>query len=269
MTKQEIVEQIGKKKSLLCVGLDTDITKIPKYLLELEDPVFEFNKKIINATADYSIAFKLNTAFYESMGINGWSSLDKTIKYINENYPEIFSIADAKRGDIGNTSKMYASAFLEKMNFDSITVSPYMGEDSVKPFLEYKDKWIIILGLTSNIGASDFQFQKVENKELYKMVIEKTSIYGNHQNTMYVVGATKSEFIKEIRKIIPSHFLLVPGIGAQGGNLENVCKYGLNKDFGLIINSSRSIIYADNTENFDFAAMKEAKKIQKKISELL
>ena len=269
MTKQELIKNIKKKRSLLCVGLDTDINRIPPHLLKEEYPIFEFNKQIIDSTQEYVIAYKPNIAFYESKGIKGWLSLKKTIEYINFNYPEIFTIADAKRGDIGNTSKMYAEAFFKELNFNSITVAPYMGEDSISPFLEYRNKWAIILALTSNKGAEDFQFQKLEGEEFYKKVLEKTSKYGTDENIMYVVGATREEHFKEVRKLIPNHFLLVPGVGAQGGKLEEVCKNGLNTNYGLIINSSRGIIYADNTKNFADIAKEKAKEIQKKIEVFL
>ena len=267
MNYSDLVKQINKKQSLLCVGLDSDIHKIPKHLLKLEDPIFEFNKAIIDATADYSIAFKPNLAFYESLGLSGWKSLEKTISYINERYPEIFTIADAKRGDIGNTSKMYAKAFFENLNFDAVTVAPYMGEDSVKPFLEYENKWVILLALTSNQGAHDFQFikNKENQKQIFEQVIETSSKWGNKNNMMYVVGATKAEMLKDIRKIVPEHFLLVPGVGAQGGDLDAVIKNGSNNNKALIINSSRGIIYANQTEKFNLSAQEESKKIQQQM----
>ncbi len=271
MNYSELFEQIKKKKSFLCVGLDTDINKIPEFLLEKEDPMFEFNKAIVDATQEYTIAYKPNIAFYESMGTKGWISLEKTVKYIKSNYPEIFLIADAKRGDIGNTSKMYAKAFLETMDFDSITVAPYMGEDSVTPFLDYKNKWVILLALTSNKGAFDLQFFKSddENKVLYEKVLEKSQDWGNKENMMYVVGATKAEMLEGIRKIIPDHFLLVPGVGAQGGSLEEVVKYGINKNCGLIVNSSRGIIYASKDANFAEVAKEKAKELQLQMEILL
>jgi orotidine-5'-phosphate decarboxylase len=266
MTREQLVSEIRRKKSFLCIGLDTDITKIPQHLLNDEDPLFAFNKEIIDATHDLVVAYKPNTAFYEAHGVKGWISLEKTINYINEKYPEIFTIADAKRGDIGNTSKMYAKAFFEDLNFDSVTVAPYMGSDSVKPFLEFKNKWVILLGLTSNQGAFDFQFIKDdEGKELNQHVMEKASEWANEEQLMFVVGATKAEYLSQIRKTIPNHFLLVPGVGAQGGSLADVVKFGKNKDIGLLINSSRGIIYADNTENFAQVARAKATEIQQEM----
>ena len=260
MNKQELINQIKQKKSFLCIGLDTDIQKIPEHLLKFDDPVFEFNKQIIDSTKDLCVAYKLNTAFYESNGINGWKSLMKTIEYIPKN---IFSIADAKRGDIGNTSKMYAKTFFETMDFDSITVNPYMGSDSVEPFLDFNNKWVILLALTSNKGSEDFQnFSNQSNVKLYQQVIEKSMNWSDDSRIMYVVGATKSDSLKEIRKIIPDHFLLIPGVGAQGGSLDDVVKFGMNKDCGLLINSSRSIIYAGHGENFAENARKAALKIK-------
>jgi orotidine-5'-phosphate decarboxylase len=268
MNYSELVKEINKKQSLLCVGLDSDINKIPKHLLKLEDPIFEFNKAIIDATASTSIAFKPNLAFYESLGLSGWKSLEKTISYINELYPEIFTIADAKRGDIGNTSKMYAKAFFENLNFDAVTVAPYMGKDSVSPFLEYENKWVIVLALTSNQGAFDFQFSKdTENqKHLFENVLERSSQWGTKNNMMYVVGATKAEMLKDVRQIIPEHFLLVPGVGAQGGSLDAVVKNGATQEKGLIINSSRGIIYADQTENFAKVSAEKSMELQKEMS---
>jgi len=264
MNYSDLVNQINKKRSLLCVGLDSDLNKIPQHLLKLEDPIFEFNKVIIDSTANYSVAFKPNLAFYESLGLSGWKSLEKTISYINERYPEIFTIADAKRGDIGNTSKMYAKAFFENLNFDAVTVAPYMGKDSVSPFLEYDNKWVIVLALTSNQGAFDFQFTKDEytHKQLFEQVLETSSQWGTKENMMYVVGATKSEMLKDVRQIIPEHFLLVPGIGAQGGDMDAVVENGATKDKGLIINSSRGIIYADNTEKFGLISELKAMELQ-------
>lgn len=265
MTTQQLIEQIKHKKSFLCIGLDVDLNKIPQYLLEFDDPIFEFNKAIIDATHDLCVAYKPNTAFYEAYGVKGWQSLQKTIDYINSNYPEIFTIADAKRGDIGNTSSMYANAFFEDLNFDSITVAPYMGKDSVEPFLAFENKHTILLALTSNEGAFDFQTNSETNsygKELYKTVLETSKTWKNAKNLMYVVGATKSEFFIEIRKIIPDSFILVPGIGAQGGNLKEVCKYGMNSNIGLLINSSRGIIYASNEKDFAQKAREETLKIQ-------
>ncbi|MDQ3046003.1 MAG: orotidine-5'-phosphate decarboxylase [Bacteroidota bacterium] len=276
MTREELFNNIKRKKSFLCIGLDTDITKIPKHLLNNEDPVFEFNKQIVDATKDLCVSYKPNTAFYESNGSKGWISLEKTIHYINETCPDIFTIADAKRGDIGNTSKMYAKAFLENMNFDSITVAPYMGEDSVKPFMEYKDKWVILLALTSNSGSSDFQILSVnassENQNpalLYHQVLESSKKWSSPETMMYVVGATRSEMLSDIRKIIPDSFLLVPGVGAQGGSLEEVAKFGMNKQCGLLVNSSRGIIYAGVNDDFADAARAEALKLQNEMSTLL
>ena len=269
MTTQQLVTQIRKKKSFLCIGLDVDLNKIPTHLLKLEDPIFEFNKAIINATHHLCVAYKPNTAFYEAYGIKGWKSLEKTINYLNENYPEIFTIADAKRGDIGNTSTMYAKAFFEDLAFDSVTVAPYMGKDSVEPFLAFKDKHTIMLALTSNQGAFDFQTKNVDGQELYKEVLETSKSWKNSENLMYVVGATKAEYFKEIRKIIPNSFLLVPGVGAQGGNLQDVCKYGMSENIGLLINSSRGIIYASNQEDFDKAAAEKASELQKEMEIVL
>ncbi|MBN2519025.1 MAG: orotidine-5'-phosphate decarboxylase [Bacteroidales bacterium] len=271
MNRNQLFEQIKKKRSFLCVGLDSDINKIPQFLLKKEDPVFEFNKQIVDATAQYSISFKPNLAFYESRGTDGWVSLEKTVHYIKSNYPELFLIADAKRGDIGNTSQMYAKAFLENLPFDAITVAPYMGSDSVTPFLTYTNKWVILLALTSNKGAFDLQFIEEKNtgKKLFENVLEASKKWGNENNLMYVVGATKAEMLKDIRKIIPSHFLLVPGVGAQGGSLEEVAKFGINAQCGLIVNSSRGIIFADNTENFANTAAIEAQKLQLEMDSLL
>lgn len=265
MTKQQIIDHIKKKKSFLCVGLDPDIDKIPKHFMEEEDPIFEFNREIIDATADHCIAFKPNTAFYEAYGLSGISSLERTIQYINLNYPEHFLIADAKRGDIGNTSTMYAKAFFKRLDADAITVAPYMGSDSVKPFLAFQDKWAIVLGLTSNEGSSDFQMMKVNNEELYLNVIRTCASWGTDQNMMFVVGATKAQMLSSIRKIIPDHFLLVPGVGAQGGSLEEVCKYGMNSSVGLIVNVSRNIIYASDGKDFSVKAAEEAKKLSQQM----
>ena len=261
MTHEQLIQQIRTKKTFLCIGLDPDLKKIPEHLLQTEDPIFEFNKAIIDSTHMHCVAYKPNTAFYEAYGIKGWVSLEKTIQYLNTNYPNHFTIADAKRGDIGNTSAMYAKAFLETLNFDSITVAPYMGSDSVKPFLGLPNKWVIVLGLTSNEGAFDFQFLNTGNKKLFEEVISTSATWGNERNMMYVVGATKAESLKEIRKIIPNHFLLVPGVGAQGGSLEEVCEYGMNKDIGLLINSSRGIIYASSKNDFAQVSQLEASKI--------
>lgn len=266
MDKKQLFENIKAKKSFLCVGLDTDIKKIPQHLLKEEDPIFSFNKAIIDATAPYCIAYKPNLAFYESMGIKGWISFEKTIKYLNENYPNHFIIADAKRGDIGNTSAMYARTFFEEMNIDSVTVAPYMGEDSVSPFLTYPNKWVILLALTSNKGSHDFQLTADSNGErLFEKVLRQSQNWGNDENMMYVVGATQGKMFEDIRKVAPNHFLLVPGIGAQGGSLEEVCKYGMNSTCGLIVNSSRAIIYADSTENFAKVAAEKAKEVQQQM----
>lgn len=269
MTTQQLIEQIQIKKSFLCVGLDVDLNKIPQHLLTTEDPIFEFNKAIIDATHDLCVAYKPNIAFFEAYGIKGWQALKKTIDYINQNYPELFTIADAKRGDIGNTSSMYAKAFFEDLAFDSVTVAPYMGKDSVEPFLAFERKHTIMLALTSNEGAFDFQTLNVNGKELYKQVIETSKTWNNSENLMYVVGATKAEYFTEIRKIIPDSFLLVPGVGAQGGSLQEVCKYGMNATVGLLINSSRGIIYASNGEDFAEKAREEAVKLQKEMEEIL
>ena len=269
MTTQQLIEQIRHKKSFLCIGLDVDVTKIPQHLLQLEDPIFEFNKAIIDATHDLCVSYKPNTAFYEAYGIKGWTSLQRTINYINENYPEIFTIADAKRGDIGNTSTMYAKAFFEDLNFDSVTVAPYMGKDSVEPFLAFENKHTIMLALTSNEGAFDFQTLEANGTELYKIVIETSKSWKNSENLMYVVGATKAEYFTEIRKLIPNSFLLVPGVGAQGGSLQEVCKYGINDEVGLLINSSRGIIYASNGIDFAEKAREEALKMQQEMAEIL
>jgi len=269
MNYTQLFEQIKKKKSFLCVGLDSDIAKLPAHLSGVEDPVFEFNKQIVEATADVTVAYKPNIAFYESRGGEGWSSLEKTVKYIREHYPEIFLIADAKRGDIGNTSQMYAKAFLQTLDFDAITVAPYMGEDSVTPFIQYDGKWVILLALTSNKGAFDFQFFENQGEKLYEKVLRKSQEWGDCHNMMYVVGATKAEMLSGIRDIVPDHFLLVPGVGAQGGSLEEVAKYGMNDHCGLIVNSSRGIIFADKTENFAVRAGEEARKLQQEMEQLL
>lgn len=270
MNKHELFENIKKKKSFLCVGLDTDIKKIPEHLLKEEDPIFAFNKAIIDATAPYCIAYKPNLAFYESMGVKGWIAFEKTVEYIKKNYPDQFIIADAKRGDIGNTSAMYARTFFEELNIDSVTVAPYMGEDSVTPFLTYEGKWVILLALTSNKGSHDFQLTTdTEGERLFEKVLRKSQEWANDQNMMYVVGATQERMFEDIRKIVPNHFLLVPGIGAQGGSLEEVCKYGMTKKCGLIVNSSRAIIYADKTENFANVAAEEAKKVQQQMEKEL
>lgn len=267
MNRIELFKKIQDKKSFLCVGLDTDISKIPSHLLKTNDPVFEFNKQIIDQTAQFAVAYKPNIAFYEALGPNGWESLQKTLEYIPK---EIFTIADAKRGDIGNTSGLYAKAFFETMDFDSITVAPYMGVDSVKPFLEFENKWVILLALTSNEGSADFQLiSSKSGKPLFQEVLEKSSKWGNPDNMMYVVGATRGEKIAEVRKIVPEHFFLVPGVGAQGGSLEDVAHYGMNSHCGLLVNSSRGIIYAGNGKDFAKLAGSEAKKLQQEMEKLL
>lgn len=269
MNKLKLIEQIKLKKTFLCVGLDPDVDKIPKHFLDEEDPIFEFNREIIDATADYCIAFKPNNAFYEAYGLSGIESLERTIKYIKANYPDHFLIADAKRGDIGNTSAMYAKAFFKRLNADAITVAPYMGSDSVKPFLGFENKWAIVLGLTSNEGSADFQQLKVNNEELYLNVIRTCASWGTEDNMMFVVGATKAQMMNDIRKIIPNHFLLVPGVGAQGGSLEEVCKHGMNKNIGLIVNVSRNIIFASNGKDFATRAAEEAKKLSEQMKTYL
>jgi len=270
MNKQELFENIKRKQSFLCVGLDTDIKKIPEHLLKEEDPIFAFNKAIIDATAPYCIAYKPNLAFYESMGVKGWIAFEKTVEYIKKNYPDQFIIADAKRGDIGNTSAMYARSFFEELDIDAVTVAPYMGEDSVTPFLTYEGKWVILLALNSNKGSHDFQLTEDKAGErLFEKVLRKSQEWANDQNMMYVVGATQGKMFEDIRKIVPNHFLLVPGIGAQGGSLEEACKYGMNSKCGLIVNSSRAIIYADKSEAFAQAAKNEAEKVQKQMAEQL
>ncbi|NMH86544.1 orotidine-5'-phosphate decarboxylase [Flavivirga algicola] len=265
MTTNQLVQQIKKKKSFLCIGLDVDLNKIPPYLLKEDDPIFAFNKAIIDATHHLCVAYKPNTAFYEAYGLKGWKALEKTINYLNEKHPEIFTIADAKRGDIGNTSTMYAKAFFEDLAFDSVTVAPYMGKDSVEPFLAFENKHTILLALTSNQGAFDFQTKTVDGKELYKQVLEISKSWENSKNLMYVVGATKAEFLADIRQIIPDSFLLVPGVGAQGGNLQDVCKYGMNDQIGLLVNSSRGIIYASQEDDFAEAAAMKAKVLQQQM----
>ncbi len=269
MTTTQLIEQINRKKSFLCIGLDVDLTKIPQHLLAGEDPIFEFNKAIIDATHDLCVSYKPNIAFYEAYGLKGWQSLQKTIDYINQNFPEIFTIADAKRGDIGNTSSMYAKAFLQDLNFDSVTVAPYMGKDSVEPFLAFEDKYAILLALTSNEGAFDFQTKLSGEKEIYKHVLETSKSWKNSKNLMYVVGATQAEYFTEIRQLVPDSFLLVPGVGAQGGSLREVCQYGLNANVGLLINSSRAVIYASNGTGFAEKAREEALKLQKEMEEIL
>jgi orotidine-5'-phosphate decarboxylase len=265
MDHSNLFKKIVSKRSFLCVGLDPEIEKIPSFLLRTKDPVFEFNKRIIDSTSNYAVAYKPNIAFYECNGPSGWKSLESTLKYIRKNYPDIFVIADAKRGDIGNTSKMYARTFFEKMDFDAVTVAPYMGEDSVTPFLTYNNKWVILLALTSNKGADDFQYHNEDGIRLFERVLTLSRKWGSTDNLMYVIGATRAEMLKEVRKIVPEHFLLVPGVGAQGGSLRDVAKYGLNSKCGLLVNSSRGIIFADNSENFDKVAEEKAREIQKEM----
>lgn len=269
MQIEKLVSEIKRKKSFLCIGLDVDLNKIPQHLLKEEDPIFEFNKQIIDATHHLAVSYKPNTAFYEAYGVKGWLSLEKTISYLNENYPEIFTIADAKRGDIGNTSTMYAKAFFEDLGFDSVTVAPYMGSDSVEPFLAFENKHTIMLALTSNQGAFDFQTLDTSGKPLYQNVLNTSTKWKNSKNLMYVVGATKDEYFAEIRKIVPNSFLLVPGVGAQGGSLAGVCKHGLNKQIGLLINSSRGIIYAGNEIDFAEKAKESALKLQTEMATYL
>ncbi|MET1260109.1 orotidine-5'-phosphate decarboxylase [Flagellimonas sp. DF-77] len=262
MTNDELVGHIKRKRSFLCVGLDTDLEKVPPHLLDTEDPIFTFNKAIIDATQAYCVAYKPNIAFYEAYGLEGWKSLERTMAYLNENYPDQFTIADAKRGDIGNTSLRYAKAFFETLDFDSITIAPYMGKDSVEPFLTYTDKHAILLALTSNQGAFDFQMEAGSGAELYKKVLRVSTAYAGAERLMYVVGATKADYLREVRKIVPEHFLLVPGVGAQGGSLEEVCHNGMNDQVGLLVNSSRGIIYASNGTDFAEAAATKAKALQ-------
>ena len=270
MTKQELFNNICRKQSFLCVGLDTDIKKIPSHLLQEEDPVFAFNRAIIDATQAYCVAYKPNLAFYESLGVKGQIALEKTAAYLRRNYPDQFIIADAKRGDIGNTSEMYARAVFEFAGFDAVTVAPYMGEDSVKPFLIYSGKWVILLALTSNKGSQDFQLTTDANGErLFEKVLKKSQEWASDEQMMYVVGATQGKMFEDIRKVVPNHFLLVPGVGAQGGSLEEVAHYGLNSQCGLLVNSSRQIIYADSTERFAEAAAQEAQKLQEEMSKYL
>ena len=264
MTKQELFNQIIKKESFLCVGLDADLEKIPRHLLELDDPIFEFNRQIIDATKDFCVAYKPNLAFYESQGVKGWESLQKTMDYIPS---DIFTIADAKRGDIGNTSRMYAKTFFEYFNFDSVTVAPYMGNDSVSPFLEFRNKWVILLAATSNVGGLDFQYKKIEGgKRFFEEVLEKSLEWGNEENLMYVIGATRAEMLGDVRAIVPDAFLLVPGVGAQGGSLEEVVKYGMNDTCGLLVNSSRGIIYAGLGNDFASVAGKKSKELQSQMA---
>ncbi len=276
MNRKELILNIKKKRSFLCVGLDTELKKIPAHLLEFEDPVFEFNKRIINATIDYTVAYKPNIAFYEAMGVQGWNSLQKTINYLEPYRNEVFLIADAKRGDIGNTSSQYARTFFDKkvsgFDFNAVTVAPYMGEDSVKPFLEHQNKWVVLLALTSNKGANDFQFLQItgdEIKFLFQKVLEISSKWGTPDNMMFVVGATQAVMLREVRKIVPNHFLLVPGVGAQGGSLQQVAEYGMNPDCGLLVNASRSILYASQEKDFDANAREEAKKLKEEMAQYL
>ncbi|MFI3265830.1 MAG: orotidine-5'-phosphate decarboxylase [Rikenellaceae bacterium] len=270
MTAEQLYQNICSKKSFLCVGLDTDIDRIPKHLLDSEDPMFEFNKAIVDATAPYTVCYKPNTAFYEKMGVEGWLSLTKTVKYIAEKYPDIFVIADAKRGDIGNTSTMYAQAFFEDCGVDAVTLSPYMGYDTAKPFYEYDDKWAVVLALTSNASASDFEMLELaDGSKVYEQVLRTVSTWGDVNNTMFVVGATKATMLENIRSIVPDHFLLVPGVGAQGGSLDEVARYGLNSRCGLLVNSSRGIIYASSGEDFAEVAAVEAQKLQQQMAQYL
>ena len=267
MNRQQLINEIFTKKSFLCVGLDTDINKIPEHLKKEEDPIFAFNKAIIDATAPYCVAYKPNLAFYECYGLKGMIAFEKTIKYLKENHPNHFIIADAKRGDIGNTSKMYAQTFFEEYNLDSVTVAPYMGEDSVKPFLEYDGKWVILLALTSNKGSHDFQLtEDKQGERLFEKVLKKSQEWGTTENLMYVVGATQGRMFEDIRRIAPNHFLLVPGVGAQGGSLQEVCKYGMTKDCGLLVNSSRGIIYAGKDKDFAEMAAQKAKELQQEMA---
>ena len=270
MTRKELIASIQRKRSFLCVGLDTDLKKVPAHLLQEEDPVFAFNKAIIDATAPYCVAYKPNLAFYESMGVKGWIAFEKTVAYLRENYPDQLIIADAKRGDIGNTSAMYARTFFEEMDLDAVTVAPYMGEDSVTPFLGYEGKWVILLALTSNKGSHDFQLtEDAQGEKLFEKVLRKSQEWAGNDQMMYVVGATQGKAFEDIRRIAPNHFLLVPGIGAQGGSLEEVCKYGMTSECGLIVNSSRAIIYADATERFAQVAGEKAREVQAQMAQEL
>ena len=270
MNKQQLVSNIKAKKSFLCVGLDTDLKKIPAHLLGEEDPLFAFNKAIIDATAPYCVAYKPNLAFYECFGLKGWVAFEKTVRYIKENYPDQFIIADAKRGDIGNTSAMYARSFFEEMDIDSLTVAPYMGEDSVTPFLQYPGKWVILLALTSNKGSHDFQLMEdIQGERLFERVLRTSQQWATDEQMMYVVGATQGRLFEDIRKVVPTHFLLVPGVGAQGGSLEEVCKYGMTDECGLLVNSSRGIIYADTTERFAEVAAEKAAELQQEMATIL
>ena len=270
MNRQELIQQIKEKKSFLCVGLDSDPRKLPECLKNSDDPVFEFNKAIIDATAEYAVAYKPNLAFYEAQGLKGWISFEKTVEYLRANYPEQFIIADAKRGDIGNTSSLYARSFFEELKVDALTVAPYMGKDSVSPFLEYEGYWTIVLALTSNPGSHDFQLtEDAEGEKLYEKVLKTSQQWGSDENMMYVVGATQGKAFENIRRIVPNHFLLVPGVGAQGGSLEEVCKYGMNADCGLLVNASRAIIFADSSENFATVAGEKARDYQQQMEKEL
>ena len=270
MTKQQLFEQIQKKQSFLCVGLDSDIEKIPEYLLDSDDPLYTFNKAIIDATAPYCVSYKPNLAFYESTGVKGWLAFEKTVAYIRQRYPQHFIIADAKRGDIGNTSEMYARSFFNEMKVDAVTVAPYMGEDSVKPFLIYPNRWVILLALTSNKGSADFQMATDgQGERLFEKVLHVSREWASDEQMMYVVGATQGKLFEDVRKIVPDHFLLVPGVGAQGGSLEEVCRYGMNRQCGLLVNSSRGVIYASNDEDYANAAAEEARKLQLEMKEML
>lgn len=270
MNKQQLINNIKAKKSFLCVGLDTDLKKVPQHLLEEEDPIFAFNKAIIDATAPYCVAYKPNLAFYECFGVKGWMAFERTVKYLKENYPDQLIIADAKRGDIGNTSAMYARTFFEESQVDALTVAPYMGEDSVTPFLQYEGKWVVLLALTSNKGSHDFQLtESKEGERLFEKVLRVSQQWGNDENMMYVVGATQGNLFADIRAVAPKHFLLVPGVGAQGGSLQEVCEYGMTDECGLLVNSSRGIIYADHTENFAKVAGEKAKELQQEMAKEL
>lgn len=271
MNSNELFKNIQKKKSFLCIGLDSDVHKIPSHLQDSDDPIYEFNKGIISTTHPYAVAYKPNIAFYESQGANGWETLDRTLRFIRETDPELFVIADAKRGDIGNTSRMYAKTFFDQMDFDAVTVAPYMGRDSVQPFLEYPGKWIIVLALTSNVGADDFQFlrEKSSGKRLFEIVLEKTAGWASPDQIMFVAGATRADMLADIRRYIPDHFLLVPGIGAQGGSLQEVCHYGINQKCGLLVNSSRGIIFADGGQDYALRAAEKAREIQEEMADIL
>jgi len=270
MNYKDLIKIIKDKRSLLCVGLDTDIDQIPQFLKTYSEPIFEFNKQIIDSTNKYAIAYKINTAFYEQYGEEGWMAMKKSLEYIKKNYPDIFVIADAKRGDIATSSEKYAKAFFENLNFDAITLSPFMGKDSIEPFLRYKDKFIILLALTSNSGAEDFQFLRInKNETLFEIIIKKTKVWGSHENMMYVVGATKASMLVKVREIIPEHFILIPGVKTQGGKIEDVFKYGCNSVGGLIINSSRYILYSDNSKEFATISELKAKELQEEMSKFL